>query len=248
MDRSFIFFPEKHIAATPESVGLEFEDVTLQASDGVKVNGWYVPHPESKQTLLFFHGNAGNISNRIYNLRLFHDQLGLSVFILDYRGYGKSEGEPSEEGTYRDGEAALSYLKERTGRESRDFLFFGRSLGAAVAVELALKNPPRALILESPMTSVRDMAKNLFPFLPVGFMISTEYDSLSKIGKIHVPVFVLHGDRDEVVPFEQGKRLFEAANSPKQFYTIPGAGHNNTTDVGGAPYWKAWKDFLKTHS
>lgn len=248
MDHWFIFFPEKQIEVTPKSVGLEFEDVMIETSDGIMLNGWYVPHPESRRTLLFFHGNAGNISHRVQNLRLFYDELGLSVFILDYRGYGQSEGEPSEEGTYLDAEAALGFLKGKKGLKESELIFFGRSLGSAVAVDLALKHPPRVLILESPMTSIRDMAKKMFSFLPVGFLIKTEYDSLSKIGKIHAPVFVLHGDRDEVVPFEQGKRIFEAANSPKQFHTIPGAGHNDTFDVGGVSYWEAWRGFLKNHS
>ena len=245
MDKAFIFHPEREIEATPESVGLSYEDVYFKTADGVRLNGWFVPAPDSSDVMIWFHGNAGNISHRVENLRLFHDLLGLSVFIFDYREYGRSEGSVSEEGTYRDADAALVWLTGRTDLPADRIIYFGRSLGAAVAVELALKAPPRALILETPMTSIRDMARKVMPYLPVGFLIGTEYDSLSKIGTIHVPLLILHGDRDEVVPFEQGRRLFEAANPPKEFYVIPGASHNNTYTAGGRPYWQAWKTFLR---
>ncbi|HEY5594811.1 MAG TPA: alpha/beta hydrolase [Nitrospiria bacterium] len=245
VDKEFIFHPVRGIEAAPESVGLAYEDVYFKTADGVRLNGWFVPGTGSPEVMIWFHGNAGNISHRVDNLRRFHDELGLSVFIFDYREYGRSEGSVSEEGTYRDAEAALDYLKSRTGLPAERIIYFGRSLGAAIAVELALKSPPRALILESPMTSIRDMARAALPYLPVGFLIRTEYDSLSKIGKIHRPLLILHGDRDEVVPFEQGRRMFEAANPPKEFYVIPGASHNDTYLVGGSPYWEAWKKFLK---
>jgi hypothetical protein len=243
VDKEFIFHPDRVIAATPESVGLAFEDVDFKTADGVRLNGWFVPGT-GPEVMIWFHGNAGNISHRVDNLRQFHDELGLSVFIFDYREYGRSEGSISEEGTYRDADAALDYVKSRTGLPAARIIYFGRSLGAAVAVELALKAPPRALILESPMTSIRDMARKVMPYLPVGFLIRTEYDSLSKIRKIYLPLLILHGDRDEVVPFEQGRRLFEAANPPKEFYTIHGASHNNTYLAGGKPYWEAWRKFL----
>jgi len=245
VDKEFIFHPERGIEATPESAGLAFEDVYFTTADGVRLNGWFVPGTGSPEVMIWFHGNAGNISHRVDNLRRFHNELGLSVFIFDYREYGRSEGSVSEEGTYRDAEAALVWLQSRTGLEANRIVYFGRSLGAAVAVELALKSPPRALILESPMTSIREMARKVMPYLPVGFLIRTEYDSLSKIGKIHAPLLILHGDRDDVVPFEQGRRMFEAANPPKEFYVIPGASHNDTYLVGGSPYWEAWKKFLK---
>lgn len=245
VDKEFIFHPDRTIEATPESVGLAYEDVYFKTADGVRLNGWFVPGTGSPEVMIWFHGNAGNISHRVENLKLIHDELGLSVFIFDYREYGRSEGSVSEEGTYRDAEAVLNYLKSRTGLPAARIIYFGRSLGAAIAVELALKAPPRALILESPMTSIREMARKVMPYLPVGFLIRTEYDSLSKIGKIYLPLLILHGDQDEVVPFEQGRRLFEAANPPKEFYRIPGASHNDTYIVGGKPYWETWKKFLK---
>jgi len=244
VDKEFIYFPDRAIEATPASVGLAFEDVYFETSDGVRLNGWFVPGP-GPEVMIWFHGNGGNISHRVHNLRRFHDELGVSVFIFDYREYGRSGGSVSEEGTYRDAEAALIYVRSRTGQPAAGIIYFGRSLGAAIAVELALKAPPRALILESPMTSIREMARQVMPYLPVGFLIKTEYDSLSKIGKIYLPLFILHGDRDDVVPFGQGRRLFEAANRPKEFYTIHGASHNDTYVVGGPAYWEAWRKFLK---
>ncbi|MBI3610911.1 MAG: alpha/beta hydrolase [Nitrospirae bacterium] len=245
VDKEFIFHPSREIEATPESVGLAYEDVYFKTADGVRLNGWFIPAPGSPDVMIWFHGNAGNISHRVDNLRRVYDELGVSAFIFDYREYGRSEGSVSEAGTYRDAEAALDYLKSRTGLNADRMIYFGRSLGAAIAVELALKAPPRALILESPMTSIREMARKVMPYLPVGFLINTEYDSLSKIGRIHVPILILHGDRDEVVPFEQGKKMFAAANPPKEFYVIPGASHNDTYLVGGKPYWETWRKFLR---
>jgi uncharacterized protein len=249
VDKAFIFFPSREIEATPESVGLGYEDVYFKTADGVRLNGWFVPAtgsaPEPQAVMIWFHGNAGNISHRLDNLRRFHDELGVSVFLFDYREYGRSEGSVSEEGTYRDAEAALGYLTSRTGLNAGRLVYFGRSLGAAVAIDLALKAPPRALILESPMTSIRDMARAVLPYLPTGFLIRTEYDSLSKIEKVRAPLLILHGDRDEVVPIEQGRRLFGAAHPPKEFYAIPGASHNDTYFIGGGRYWETWRKFLR---
>ena len=244
LDKSFIYFPSRQIEATPESVGLRYEDVYFKTTDGIRLNGWLVPPTVSETVILWFHGNAGNIGHRVHNLRWFHDELGVPVFIFDYREYGRSEGTVSEEGTYRDAEAALDFLRSRTGLDSSRIIYFGRSLGAAVAVELARKAPPRALILESPMTSIRDMAREVLPYMPVGFLIRTEYDSLSKIGQIHVPLLILHGDRDDIVPIDHGRRLLQAANPPKSFYVIPGASHNDTYLAGGRPYVEAWRGFL----
>lgn len=244
VDRSFIFFPDPTIAATPDSVGLSYENVFFKTADGVRLNGWFIPGPDPSKMMIYFHGNGGNIGHRVEKLRLIHDKLGLSIFIFDYRQYGRSEGAVSEEGTYRDAEAALKYVRSRTNLLHHRIIYFGESLGSAVAVDLAVKDPPRAMVLESPLTSIHDMARAKLPYLPVGFLISDKYDSLSKIRKIHVPLLILHGDRDGVVPFEQGRRLFEAANPPKEFYTIPGANHNDIYVVGGQTYWNAWKHFL----
>jgi fermentation-respiration switch protein FrsA (DUF1100 family) len=242
--KNFIFFPEPLISGTPQSVGLAFEDVYVTTSDGMRINGWYVPAAGSATTLLWFHGNAGNLSDRVHQLRQLHDQLGVNVFMIDYREYGRSEGKASEAGTYRDADAALAFLRGRPHSSGARIVYYGQSLGSAVAVELARRTPPDGLILEAPLLSIQEMAKAVMPYLPVGALISTKYDSLSKIGSIHAPLLILHGDRDEVVPYTHGRRLFDAANEPKRFYTIAGAHHNDTYMMGGEGYYTALRGFL----
>lgn len=247
LDKYFIFFPERDLIGDPGQAGLEFEDVFFTASDGVRLHGWFVPG-ESRATLVWFHGNAGNIGHRVDNLSLLHRRTGLSIFIFDYRGYGRSEGDISEEGTYLDGQAALDYIRLHKGRDlETEVILFGRSLGAGVAVEMAVRNRVRGLILESAFPSVRGMAKRVYPLLPsavVAAFVKTDYDSLSKIRGVEAPLLVLHGDRDTVVPMEQGLELFEAANEPKRFYTIRGAGHNDTYIVGGDEYFRTLREFV----
>ncbi|MFN3476546.1 MAG: alpha/beta hydrolase [Candidatus Methylomirabilales bacterium] len=245
MEKRLIFYPERTIWTTPADRGLSYEDVFFHTSDGVRLNGWFVPGDRRGVALLWFHGNAGNIADRVENIALFHDRLGIHIFIFDYRGYGRSEGSVSEEGTYRDAEAALAYLRSRRDIDPAKIILFGRSLGAAVAVELAAKMPCAGLILESPFTSVKEMADLAFPFFPVGLFFRTKYDTLSKIKQIKIPVLVLHGDRDEIVPFSMGRRIFEAANEPKTFFTIKGAGHNDTYQRGGRAYLQALDRFIK---
>lgn len=245
MEKRLIFYPERTIWTTPADRRLSYEDVFFQTSDGVRLNGWFVPGNGKSATLLWFHGNAGNIADRVDNIALLHDRLGISIFIFDYRGYGRSEGSVSEEGTYRDAEAALAYLRSRKDVDPAKIVFFGRSLGAAVAVELAAKEPCAGLILESPFTSVKEMADSAFPLFPVGFFFKTKYDALSKIKQVKVPVLILHGDRDEIVPFSMGRRIFEAANEPKMFFTIQGAGHNDTYQMGGGRYLRALERFIE---
>lgn len=241
IERSLIYYPVRRLESNPRAHGLHYEDVAFQADDGVWLHGWLVPG-RTPWTLLWAHGNAGNISHRLENIKEFHDRLGLTVFIFDYRGYGRSEGRPSEEGLYRDARAALATLHARGDLDPERMIYFGRSLGAAVAVELALHRPPAGLILESPFLSVPAMANRTLPGL--GYLFRTRYDSLAKIGRLRVPLFILHGDQDEVVPFVHGRRLFEAAPEPKTFYAIPGAHHNDSYIVGGEPYWRAWREFL----
>ncbi len=245
IERSFIYFPDADLVGDPADYGLAFDDVSFTAEDGVELHGWFVPG-DSDVTWLWFHGNAGNISDRLENLRLLHDELGVSIFLIDYRGYGRSEGSPSEEGTYRDAQAALAYLLSRSDVDPDRIVYFGRSLGAGVAVELATRRPPYALILESPVPSIPEMARYHYRFLPIGWLIRTKYDSLSKIGDVRVPLLVLHGDRDEVVPFKGGRKLFEAASEPKQFYTIEDAGHNDTYLAGGREYFQALRGFMES--
>ena len=242
--KSLIFFPEKEIVQTPSDVGLRFEDLSLRTSDGITINGWFVPYPGARTTLLWLHGNGGNISHRVSRIRHSHDALKSNILIVDYRGYGRSEGKISEEGTYRDAMAAYDYLLTRRDVDPARIIPFGASLGAAVAVELSLQRKTQGLILEAPFASIREMARVTVPWLPIGALITTRYDNLSKVGRLEIPILILHGDRDETVPFAQGRKVFEAAREPKVFHTIPGAGHNNIDAMGGPVYFEAIADFI----
>lgn len=249
LEKYVIYAPERAIEMTPRSEGIAYEDVWFPAGDGVELHGWLVPAPDARFTLLWFHGNAGNVSHRVDNIKYLHRLLRLNIFIFDYRGYGRSAGRLSnlsEEATYRDADGALAYLRGRQDLAHTKLVYFGRSLGAAIAVEAARRHPPAGLILETPFTSVKDMARVALPYLPIGNILWTKYDSLGKIGDIRVPLLLLHGDRDDWVPFEQGRRLFDAANEPKTFYAIRGARHNDTYIVGGQPYFDAWARFLQS--
>ena len=251
IEKGLIFHPGKsNDTATPDIHGIEYDDVIFQTEDGLNLNGWFVPGKKTSpdtdlHTLLWFHGNAGNINRRLDNIKMIYERVPVNVFIIDYRQYGRSEGKISEKGTYIDAGAALAHLHSRKEINQEKIIFFGRSLGSAVAVELALKEKCRALILETPFTSILEMGKKLYPFLPVSLLLKTKYDSLSKIRNIKVPILIMHGDKDDLVPFEHGKRLYDMANEPKEFYTIPGAGHNDTHIVGGDEYFDVIRNFVK---
>ena len=245
LGRSLVFFPDREIEESPADWGLSFEEVTFLALDGVELHGWFIPG-DREETLLWFHGNAGNISHRLENIKLLHEQLGMSIFIFDYRGYGRSGGRISEEGTYLDGEGALLYLRSRRDIRPDRIVLFGRSLGSAVAVDVATRYPTYGLILESPFTSVADLAKGPVRYLPVSALLGIRYDSLSKMRGISAPLLVLHGDQDTVIPIRYGKRLFEAATRPKEFSTIAGAGHNDTYIVGGREYFTTLSKFIES--
>jgi len=245
LERRLIFHPEKTIFQTPADVGLAFDDLYFVTGEGLRLNGWYIPHPDATLTLFWCHGNAGNISHRVQNIRLLHDKVKINIFIFDYRGYGRSEGSPSESGTYLDGFAAAQFLRERYRVEPAQLVIFGRSLGATVAAELATQLASLVLILESPFVSVPEMARAIFPLLPVGRFLSTQYNTVEKLQRVKTPVFILHGEQDEVVPFAQGRKVFAAAAEPKRFYTIRGARHNDTFLAGGEAYFAALSDALE---
>jgi len=245
IENRIIFQPNTFLERTPHALGLEFEDIYFTARDGVRLNGWFIPFPASTSTLVWFHGNAGNMGDRLENIKLLHNYVNVNIFIFDYRGYGRSEGRPSEEGVYLDGEAALDRVKNKTrSAGARKTILFGRSLGAAVATEIATRFESDGLILESPFISVAEMARVVFPFLPIRPLLRTRFNIREKIEKIKVPLLVLQGDRDDVVPYEHGKRVFEAAPEPKKFFTIPGAAHNDTYIVGGKRYFQQLKEFI----
>ena len=247
LDRMMIYFPQRGLEATPDSVGLAYEDVYLTTSDGTRIHGWHIPG-RSNVTLLWFHGNAGNISHRLDNILILHQRLGVGVFIMDYRGYGLSEGKPSEKGLYMDAEAALGYLKSDLGLSLEDdVVLLGRSLGAGVAVEMATRHRVRGVILESGFTSIREMAEASGSVLPIPLVLTlfeARYDSISKIGSMESPVMVLHGDRDDTVPYWMAEKLYAAAGEPKTLYPIRGASHNDTVYVGGEGYFEALSGFI----
>ncbi|MBI3781331.1 MAG: alpha/beta hydrolase [candidate division NC10 bacterium] len=244
LEKRFIFFPDKTIVETPREWGMPYEEIYVTTEDGLRLNGWWIPGTGSPITLLWFHGNAGNISHRLENIKLRRDRLGINLFIFDYREYGRSEGQVSEEGTYRDGSAAVRYVRGRGDADPARIVFLGESLGSAVAVEMAIRHGCAALILESPLLSIREMAKLSFPFFPLGPLLRTQYDTLSKIGKVRAPVLIVHGEDDEIVPFRHGRRLFEAAPEPKEFYAVKGAHHNDLYLVGGTDYLDLLARFL----
>jgi len=241
-EKGIVFFPDPYLVGTPQDVGLEYEDVWFATSDGVQLNGWWVPQTGAP-VLVWFHGNAGNISHRLENLRLLHDLVGVQVFIFDYREYGRSQGRISREGTFNDAAAAYRYVAESRQVPAKDIILFGRSLGTALATDLAAKNPCRSLILESAFTNSSEMARLFAPFL-FDWRPRVPYDNLGKIDKVKVPVLIIHGDHDEIIPVDMGRRVFAAANSPKDLYIIPGAHHNDTYVVGGREYFQRLKSFI----
>ena len=243
-----IFYPEipsREIMMTPDRIGLVYEPVQLVTDDGIKLDAWFMPREHARGVLLFFHGNAGNISHRLDSLQLFHD-LGLAVLIFDYRGYGRSEGRISEQGTYRDAEAAWRYLAEERKIPVRDIVLFGRSLGAAVAAQLATRHTPGALMIESAFTSVPDMAADIYPFLPVRWLARFQYATGEYLASVSCPVLVVHSRDDEIIPFKHGQRLFELAKEPKQWLPIRG-GHNDGFIVSGRSYVDGFNSFLTAH-
>ena len=243
LEKRFVFFPTSVIEYTPGDVGLDYEEVFVTTDDGLRLHAWRVPGT-TEFTWLLFHGNGGNIGHRVPELALFHHRLGVNLFIFDYRGYGRSEGSPSEQGTYRDARAALRYLQDRADTPKERIVYFGHSLGTAVAVELAVFKPPLGLILVSPFASVSDMSRLVFPLLPAGWLLRNKYNSLARIGKIHRPLLILHGGQDETVPISHANKLFDAANPPKHLEVLPGAGQNDTFEAGGQAYWRALEQFV----
>ncbi len=242
---AMLYFPAKEIESTPHNIGLEYQELTLKTKDGVDISAWYIPAEDARGFLLFCHGNAGNISHRLDSIRIFHG-LGLSVLIFDYRGYGKSQGSPDEEGTYYDAEAAWDYLVNILHVKPEKIVLFGRSLGSAVVAELALRRQASALIIESGFTSVPDLGKKFFPHLPVSLISRYHYASISKVGKIKIPKLFVHSPEDEIVPFEHGVKLFEKASEPKEFLKIVG-GHNEGFLLSGKVYVDGLQAFISRY-
>jgi fermentation-respiration switch protein FrsA (DUF1100 family) len=221
---------------------LPVQDVWFKAKDGVKLHGWYIPSEEAVATLLFFHGNAGNITHRLENIFFLH-HLKLNVFIFDYRGFGRSEGDPDEEGIQLDSQAAYDTVLTQPGVSLPSLFIFGRSLGGAFAAYTASRNPAAGLILESTFTNAVDMADKMLPIIP-SWYISSELNSLGHVANLSIPKLFIHGTMDNIIPYTLGRELYKGAADPKEFYSIVGAGHNNTWNVGGKEYFDTIKAFI----
>jgi fermentation-respiration switch protein FrsA (DUF1100 family) len=255
LEQHLIFFPSRYpeglwdTAALVGDTGATIESCFFSAEDGVSLNAWWYRPPASaageptaSMVLLWFHGNAGNLSQRA-DMLLRLGSLPVQVFIVDYRGYGRSVGRPSEQGLYRDASAAWRYLTTARGVPPAKLVVLGKSLGGAVAVDLAARVTPAGLIVQSSFTSVPDMAAHHFPWVP-RFLVRTRMDSLTKIARVRCPILCIHSPSDEIVPHALGRKLFEAAPQPKRFYEVPGASHNDTYLVGGEAYLATLRRFV----
>ena len=243
-----IFYPEllgRQLENNPEDIGLPYENVRVQTEDGIKLHGWYIPASDARVTLLFCHGNAGNIAHRLESIALFN-ALGLNVLIFDYRGYGQSTGKVSEQGLYEDAHAMWQELTEKRGITPEHIVVFGRSLGAAVASQLGTRVKPAAVILESAFASVPDMAAQLYPFLPVRLLVRYQLDNVRHVQQLQSPLLVIHSEEDEIIPYAQGEQIYDRAHEPKTFLPIQG-GHNDGFIVSRRFYTRAIEAFLIKH-
>jgi hypothetical protein len=243
LERMFVYFPIREVEGDPSLAGLAFEDLSLVTEDGLKIHGWFVPYHGSRRTFLILHGNAGNIGHRLPLIQILHE-LEAHVLIIDYRGYGKSQGRPFEEGLYRDARAAAAWWLRRFSGPDQRLIVIGKSLGGPVAIDLARHIPVSGLILQSTFTSAWDMAKTLFPIGLLQPFTGVRLDSAGKIGAVTCPKLFIHGSRDEIVPIRLGRKLFDAAPEPKEFLEVPGAGHNDLIWVAGAEYSRVIRKFL----
>lgn len=239
-----IFYPISELYQTPDQWGLEYDDVTLKTDDGIELHGWFLPRQGSNRVLLFFHGNAGNISHRRDSIEVFN-RLGLNVFIFDYRGYGQSQGRPNEQGLYRDASAAWRYLTEQKKFASENIILFGRSLGGAVAARLAAEVDARGLILESTLSSAKEFAREVFRILSRLVVIRYGFNTVEHIQNVNYPVLVLHSPDDEIMPFRLGKKVYASANEPKRFVEMRGD-HNSGFYLSQPEYEQALADWLET--
>ena len=245
-ENKIVYHPSKYPAGywQPESYGLQVEDIYFNAPDGVKLHAWFIPARNPSATLLWYHGNAGNLTHRLDNI-LELRPLRLNIFIFDYRGYGRSEGKPDQNGIFQDSQAAYDYLTLNKNIAPENLFLFGRSLGGVCAIEIASKNKAAGLIVESAFTSAREMADKMFPFFPLKFLLRNKYNAIGTIASVNMSKLFLHGTEDELVPYSMGQKLFKAAREPKEFYAIKGAGHNDTYSVGGKEYIDTLELFIQ---
>lgn len=237
-----VFQPSARLVGDPSHIGLDYEDVRLHTEDDERLHGWWVPRTAARGTILFFHGNAGNISGRLETIRMLHG-LEMNVLIIDYRGYGESTGVPTEQGLYRDAEAAWKHLISERGIDTSRIVIHGRSLGGGPSVWLAERVTAGALILEATFTSVPDAGAHHYPYLPVRLLARVKFDNLAGLGRCRTPLLVVHSEEDLVVPYAHGRRLFTAASEPKEFLALSG-GHANAFMGSNEAYASTLDRFL----
>jgi len=241
-----IFLPSRTIEVTPDQVGLAYDDITVNVAPDEKIHAWYFragPENHAGRTVLFCHGNAGNMSHRLQTVQFFLD-LGTDVLLFDYRGYGRSEGTSTEDNVYADALAAYRWLTVERAVAPESVVLFGRSMGGAVAIDLASRVTCGGVIVESAFTSAVDMGRKLYPFMPIRLLARVSFDSRSKIRRLSCPVLVAHSPQDEIVPYEMGRALYDAADSRKRFVDLEG-GHNDLTSLDNDLYRNALKEFLR---
>jgi uncharacterized protein len=237
-----IFFPLKNVEGTPTDIGLAFQDVYLKTADGEKLNAWFIPNKDSDLTILFLHGNGGNLYHRLDKIGLIN-KIPINIFIVDYRGYGKSTGKPSEKGLYIDAFSAYDYLTNERNIKPENIILYGESLGGAAAIELASKVIVRGVITEGAFSSGRDMGRFLYPFVP-GIFISPIFDSISKIKNVTASKLFIHSTEDEIVPYRLGKKLYEAADDPKRMVDALGD-HNNMYSDSANEFVELFQSFIR---
>ena len=245
LERKSLFYPAKKIMITPKEVHLDYEDVYFETQDHVRLNGWFIPAAQAKSTVLYLHGNAGNIGDRLAKIEIFHD-IGVNVFIVSYRGFGNSEGSPTESGMYKDALAGYDYLLTHKDIDTRKIIGYGASLGGAAAVDLAGQRRLSCLIVDSTFTSAVDMARRIYPFIP-SFLVKLKLDSIGKIKGVRIPKLFIHSLDDTTVPFALGKKLFDTADAPKEFLQLKGS-HNDSHLECRQEFVDGIKGFLKKNN
>ena len=242
MQPKLIYKPTREVPYTPDQIGLEYESVRLTTSDGIELEAWYVPAKDAEVTILFCHGNRGNITHRLDSISIFNE-IGLNCLIFDYRGYGNSRGKPTEKGTYLDAQAAYQWLIDNKKCNPDQIIVMGRSLGGAVAAYIASKFSVKGLVIESCFTSYIDMGKKYYPYLPIGLFAFYKYKTLEYLKQVSVPVMIVHSTEDDIIPFEFGEQLYKSTNKPAKFVRVQGT-HNDYVDRSYKIYKQSWVEWL----